>query len=469
MRPINPPITQVDAKAGYRVENYLTRASQVGRETMVVLAFSGGGTRAAAFSYGVLEFLRNTRIADAKGRSARLLDEVDIIASVSGGTFTALAYGLYGEKLFPDYETRFLKRNVQGELIGRAFSPLNWGKLSSSAWGRSDLAAELYDEILFNGATFGDLARAGGPIILPVTTDLATGARFPFHQGYFDIICSDLSAVPLSRAAAASSAVPVALSPITVNNYGGTCNWQLPPWAMPFVDSGNPPRPAARAIRTLQSATAYGDGKNRPYLHLVDGGVADNIGMRGVLDALEILEALQETGIRTPLDNLKRIVVFVVNSLSEPPTDWERNEEPPGSVPTLIKAAGTPIDLNSFESVELLKDTAARWRTMRLIKNSAAMAGNKDPAVAKTLHVPDAEIYVVDVSFARLKDKAEFDYFNALPTSFVLPPEAVDRLRAVAGTIINNSPEFLRLLKDLDAKVVAAPPPAGTSAPAAAQ
>ena len=180
--------------------------------------------------------------------------------------------------------------------------------------------------------------------------------------------------------------------------------------------------------------------------------------MRGVLDAVGILEALWETGIETPLDNVKRIVVFIVNSVSAPPTDWERTEAPPGTLPTLIKAAGTPIDVNSFESVEQLKDIAEYWRTMRLIKNSPAMSENKDPAVARSLHVPDAEIYAVNISFASLKDKAEFGYLNSLPTSFVLPPEAVDRLRAAARTIINNDPEFLRLMKDLDSKVVTAPP-----------
>ena len=36
----------------------------------------------------------------------------------------------------------------------------------------------------------------------------------------------------------------------------------------------------------------------------------------------------------------------------------------------------------------------------------------------------------------------------------MLEPEAVDRLRAAAGTIIMDSPEFKRLLKDFGAKVV---------------
>ena len=92
-----------------------------------------------------------------------MLDQVDIVTGVSGGAFTALAFGLYGDKLFNDYEQRFLKHNVEGKLIARTLSPANWGKLTSKGWGRSELAAELYDEILFNGATFGDLNRGAGP------------------------------------------------------------------------------------------------------------------------------------------------------------------------------------------------------------------------------------------------------------------------------------------------------------------
>jgi NTE family protein len=452
-RPINPPITQADPTSGYRFE---VRQAQVkNTDNLVVLAFSGGGTRAAAFSYGVLEFLRRTEVIGPKGNKRRLLDEVDVITGVSGGSFTALAYGLYGEKLFTEYEQRFLKHNVQGEIIARAFSPANWGKLGSTAWGRSELAAQLYDEILFNGATFGDLNRGTGPLILASATDISTGSRFVFSQRTFDTICSDLNAVALSRAAAASSAVPVVLSSVTLNNYGGTCKNTPPGWAKPFLESAEPPRPAARALRSLKAEQAFADSVHRPYLHLVDGGVSDNVGMRAVLDSLEILEALHEVGLPTPLDRVKRIVVFVVNSVSSPPTNWDESEDPPGTVDILVKAAGTPIDAFSYESVELLRDTAARWQTLRLIRKSAAYATNKDLAVAAALRVPDVEIYAIDVSFPALKDKAEFDYLNRLPTTFALPAEAVDRLRVAAGTIIMSSPEFQRLLNDVGARVVA--------------
>lgn len=461
-RPINPPITQADPSTGYRFETRQAQARD--KENLVILAFSGGGTRAAAFSYGVLEFLRRTEVVGPKGNKARLLDHVDIITGVSGGSFTALAYGLYGEKLFTDYEQRFLKRDVQGEIIARTFSPSNWGSLWSLGWGRSELAAQLYDEILFNGATFGDLNRGDGPLIVASATDISTGARFVFSQTTFDVICSDLSAVPLSRAAAASSAVPVVLSPVTIDNYGGTCNTRFPAWVTLFVDAAEPPRPAARAMRTLKDMQAYRDGVHRPYLHLVDGGVSDNVGMRAVLDALEIFQALHEVGAPTPLDHMRRIIVFIVNSLSSPPTNWDESEAPPGTVNILLKSAGVPIDRYSYEAVELLRDTAARWQTLRLIGNSAVMAANKDPAVAAAVRVPNAEIYAIDVSFPALKDKAELDYLNQQPTSFVLPAEAVDRLRAAAGTIILASPDFQRLLKDVGASVVADPSRTGTAA-----
>jgi len=47
-RPVNPPITQTDPRTGYRFEARQA-ASTNSKENLVILAFSGGGTRAAAF------------------------------------------------------------------------------------------------------------------------------------------------------------------------------------------------------------------------------------------------------------------------------------------------------------------------------------------------------------------------------------------------------------------------------------
>jgi len=179
---------------------------------------------------------------------------------------------------------------------------------------------------------------------------------------------------------------------------------------------------------------------------------------------LEFLEALHDKGIPTPLDQARRIIVFVVNSLSSPPTNWDESENPPGTIDILLKATGTPIDHYSFEAVEQLKDIAARWRTARELRKVAGCSVNKDLPICAAIRPPEAEVYAIDVSFAMLPDKAERDFLNLQPTSFVLPPEAVDRLRAAAGTIIQASPEFQRLLKDVGAKVVADPSANGAAA-----
>lgn len=463
-RPVNPPIAQADPGAGYRLA---TRQQYFKyQDTLVILAFSGGGTRAAAFSYGVLEFLRRAEIVGSSGEKVRLLDAVNVVTGVSGGSFTALAYGLYGDQLFADYEQRFLKRDVQGELIARAVNPVYWGKLGATGWGRSELAAELYDEILFNGATFADLGRGEGPLILASATSLSTGARLVFDQDDFDVMCSNLDAVRLSRAAAASSAVPVLLSAVTLNNYGGTCNYAVPPWLQLFAGPAGPPRLAARAKRQIDERLAFADGAHRPYIHLVDGGVSDNVGMRSVLTVLELMEAAQRAGVPTPLDRARRIVVFVVNSVSAPRTHWDESERSPGIVSTLLQAAGVPIDHYSHEAVELLKDTQARWQSLRRLRQSAAFANNTDPAITDDLKGPEVDLYAIDVSFAALQDKAEFEYLNGLPTTFVLPEEAVDRLRAAAGTIIMASPEFQRLLKEVGAKILPEPSVGSTNSPA---
>jgi len=416
-------------------------------EDLVILAFSGGGTRAAAFSYGVLEALRDIEVTSSSGRKTRMLDEVDVITGISGGSFTALGYGLYGEKLFDLFETSFLKRDVQSALIRRTLNPLNWSALLSSGWGRSDMAAQLYDEILFHDATFANLGRAGAPMIAVSATELTSGARIVFLPQNFDVMCADLSSFKLSRAAAASSAVPVVLSPITINNYGGQCDYHEPAWLKTFANQRNPPRPAGRILKRLQELEQLDDADEDRYFHLVDGGVSDNLGLRGVLDFLEAFEALRLAGRPTPLDHVRRIIVFVVNSASSPSFDWNEKENSPSALSILMKASGVPVDRYASESIELLRDIDARWTALRAIRDSAAFDKAKDPSVGWVANVPNADIYAIEVSFRVLTDKRERDYLNQLPTSFALPTEAVDRLRGAAQKIILGSPDFQQILK----------------------
>jgi len=462
-RPINPPTAEYEPDKTYRIERPSDNTED--NATLVVLAFSGGGTRAAAFSYGVLETLRDMEVQTRSGRHIRALDTVDVITGISGGSFTALAFGLYGDRLFDVYEAAFLKRDVQGELVRRALNPFNWPALGSTGWGRSELAADMYDEILFKGATFKDLRR-DGPRILVSATDLADGTRLIFNPENFDVLCTDLSSIRLARAAAASSAVPVVLSSITLDNHGGTCGYKLPSWANMFLDNPDPPRPASRTVKRLQELQAFADRETRRYIHPVDGGVSDNVGMRGVLDVLSTFEALHAAGLKTPYDHVRNIYILVVNSLATPPNDWGLRENPPALFDVLIKATGTPIDRYSYDTVETLRDIQARWASLREIRDAIKPYPELRAKLGAVMRAPDINIRVVEVSFSTLSDKAERDYLNTLPTSFVLDGESVDRLRGAARDAILASPEIKRLIANGALRMVGPGPRVGPSSAA---
>lgn len=457
-RTINPPITTPPQDTLYDFQRQGKTERQ--KKNLVLLSFSGGGTRAAAFSYGILESLKRTEIVNSEGEKVRFLDQIDAISGVSGGSFTALSYRLYGDRLFDEYETRFLKRDVQSALVWRGLNPLNWPALASTGWGRSEMAADYYDEILFDGKTFDEMNRNNGPFIAVSSTDITSGSRILFTPTNFEMMCTDLGSFRVARAAAASSAVPVVLSPLTINNYGGSCDMNMPKWSTPFLDVNNPPRPAARALERIRELRELMSGQE-PYLHLVDGAVSDNLGLRGVLDIINMLEAFKEAGYSTPLDHVERIIVIVVNATSTPKTDWARNEDGPSTLSIMVKASGVPIDRYSMEQIDQLKDTESRWRMMRLLKETPAIknAGAKstNPAIQYVRNSPNVKLYTINVSFSGIPDAKEREYLNQLPTSFVLDDEAVDRLRTGAHTALMNSPDFQKLIKDADVKIIEVP------------
>lgn len=401
-------------------------------ETLFLVAFSGGGTRAAAMSYGVLEELRRTAVPGAQPSRA-LIDDISVISSVSGGSFTAAAYALHGDQLFPSFETNFLKRDVQGKLVGKTFSPWNWPALGSPYYGRSDMAAEYYDRILFHGATFADLRQAQSPFVLINATEVSTGIQFWFTQDLFDNLCSDVSNYPLSRAVAASSAVPVALSPITLQNYAGSCDYVPPPWLRMrsslsdgIPDSGeNALGGRAREMARLR------DRENRPYLHLVDGGVADNLGLRPLLEGLATLESNADFRQGLRFETLKRVVLLSVNARSSPENDWDRRRSPPGIISLALAAPSITMDRYSRDTVDLM---GALVRQME--------GAVRDQAGGRIKFFP------IVLSFDNLPDPQERRYFLNVPTSFFLSDESVDRLREVGGRLLRNSPNFQALLKD---------------------
>lgn len=402
------------------------------QDIMLILTFSGGGTRAAALSYGVLKGLRDTNIPQ-RNRLVNLLSKVDVISGVSGGSFTAAYYGLFGENIFRDYEHVFLKQPVQSALIDNwLLTPSNWGKLGSDRFNRTDLAAEYYDSTIFEGKTFGEM-RADMPFIIINTTDISAGTAFSFTPETMRWICSDLDSYPVSRAVAASSAVPGAFTPITLKNHSG-CQ----PFSYQNTDVSPKMRRDAQALGVLK----YQDKKRFPYVHLVDGGVSDNLGIRAILHMVaqqggSFPQLLKTYGI----EKIKKVVVIAVNSSDDIPPRIAQTPADPGIEDTLSAVMTIQSRRYNTDTLDLLGEEMQKWKTQmrtgRCLRKGSANC--RTPA-----------FYLIELNLKQLP-KTMAEEASLYATSLELPEQQVDTLVYAGQFLLKNSPEFLRLVREIKA------------------
>lgn len=435
-----PRLEHWDATTGYRVD--LDRPDEEANRTFVILSFSGGGTRAAALSYGVLRALRDDTIGEG---GPRLLDEVDVISSVSGGSFTAGFFALRGENTFDDFESRFLYVDIEGRLKRLLFNPVNWFRLMSPYFSRIDLAAEYYDEKVFDHGTYGDLVKAEPrPYIVMNATSLASGDRFEFIQSQMDWLCADLSRFPVARAVAASSAFPGLLSPITLRNRTGSCGFEEPEWIeqtfLPEARS-NPPRRVYEAGRLV----ALSHVKREKWIHLIDGGVADNIGLRGPIWSMASLDPAWSVLQRMNLEETDRLVVIAVDAKTRKRNDLGEQRSTPDLITVLSSAATTPMDHYSFDTIELLGDYVDRANKDNALAAGCEGADLNCPPGAVFHRV---EYYPVHVQFDSETDPRLREYLLNLDTSFNLPAGDVTLLINEGAKLLRQNPTYQRLLKE---------------------
>ena len=190
-------------------------------------------------------------------------------------------------------------------------------------------------------------------------------------------------------------------------------------------------------------ANSYLDAQSRPFIHLVDGGVADNLAVRRLLDRALVggglRESFEEVGI--PRGSVRKLIVISVNSARDPANNIDQSDRVPGVrgvADTLLFGAGARATL---ETQEFLLDTARQWRED--LKSRSA-----DGADA---FAPDAEIHVVQVN---LRDAADGELRQRLlqtPTAFSISDEEVTRLIAAGRSVLQRSPDFQALKRSLGA------------------
>jgi NTE family protein len=450
---VNEQSRHFDSQSGYRFDA-LDPGSGNTDSLFVCLMFSGGGTRAAALSYGIMKALRDTDVR-VDGREERLLDEVDCISSVSGGSFTAAYYGLFRDRLFTDFRTRFLEQDIQGELAGRLFNPVNWVRLASPNFSRIDMAAELYDNDIFDHATFKRLQRNGRPFVILNATNLGADRRFDFTQEYFEALGSQLAPYRVARAVAASSAFPYLLTPISLVNYPVATGY-TPPWW--YKNAQTPADWYTQRYNAAKNLSVYLDKKNR-YIHLMDGGLSDNIGARAILDAMD------RGFIRTRINRgaIRHLVLIVVNARTQSADQLSRREKPPGFFTVAEKTATVAMDNYSFDSVTKLREALySRVQIQKDEQACTALLTEHCPRAPKPIpFAADIDPYVIEINFeaaGRIPGEDPQYYLN-LPTSFKLSKIQVAKLVTIAPRLLQAAPQYRCLLKVLAAEAEGRPRP----------
>ncbi len=421
-------IEQLNPQSGYRMKDVIKQQDS----NLILLMFSGGGSRAAALGYGVLEQFKHTPVKSGR-QAGNLLENIDLVYGVSGGSLLAAYFALQGADVIPKFENDFLKKNFQSEVINQILSFSNLPRLTSPQFGRGDLLQEQLNLALYRNATFADLAhKRKGPFAVISATDMNIGQKITFTQEFFDGLCLNLNDLEIARAVAASSSVPLIFSPLTLNNNGGNCNYTIPELAILEASESDGGLKSKNIEEVKNILSLYQNSKERPFIHLVDGGLTDNLGLSSLTDIYDVMG--QEKIYRKALESgLKRIVVINVNAQNEVTSEIDQSADVPGVTDVVNTIINVPIDRNTQITLRRFREFAEQWnKNMRKI-----------PA-------PDrVELHFVSLSLKDLPESPLRKEVLNISTSFYLPASDINKLKRAAQILLENSTEYRTMLKAL--------------------
>jgi NTE family protein len=412
-------------------------------DLMVGLAFSGGGTRAAAFSFGVLSEIERTRVPNRTGTTS-LLDRVNFISGVSGGSVLTAYYGLKKRAALADFRERFLLRNAE-ESLSTNVSPLSVVRAVAGGVNDSSKLARWLDANLFEGATFADMRRTRGPGVWINAADIYNRTTFVFGSAAFAALCSDLASYPIADAVAASAAVPVVFSPAVIKAYPQSCTDKPPEWIKRAQSNPN----TVPMLRAFADALARYHSGSMSYVKLLDGGLVDNFGLSGFTIARLLSDTPYGPMTKQEAVKLRRAIIIIVDAGRGPSGDWTQSVEGPGGTELMMAAADTAIDASVRASFTAFKSVMDEWQGA-LVRWRCGLSADERAklGVALDWNCRDLRFYISRVGFDQLGTERAAG-LNAVATRFTLPPEQVDALIAAGGDALRASQLFREFLAGL--------------------
>lgn len=440
-KPINQPL---DAPNQSLVE--ITPDSIGDGEVYVGLAFSGGGMRASAFAYGMIEELRAQ--GAITGTPDGLLDHVRLVSGVSGGSVTAAQLGLYGARGMDGYRERYLITNAEKYMANTLFNPITIAKgLSGGANGRKTFARYL-DEVLFKGQTFGDLRGRSKIKTWINATDIANNTPFLFSPETFDALCSDLSKMPVSEAVAASAAFPLVFTPVVLEAHQGKCTYKEPDW---LTTARNNPEATSAMKAYGRQLESYGDPDKVKFVKLLDGGITDNFGTTGL--AVERARALVPYAPMTPEEavRMKRMLFLVANAGVEADYGWTQKVGGPGGLGLGMSIATASMSAATRSGYDAMRGELRQWEG-ELIEWRCSLGPGEVRRLRGSLDgwdCTDLKLFIGQASFEGTPSDMR-DKLNKVPTRLKLKTDEVDLVIEAGRLATRSSPEFNGFLASLD-------------------
>jgi NTE family protein len=439
--PINQPFSANPAQANVELAPPATPGDS--DDMVVAMSFSGGGMRAAAFSYGVLNGFEQTQVPTRRG-PVSLLDRLDFLSGVSGGSTLAAYYGLRGRAGYADFKQRFLDVNAEEGLQ----TNLSLGNIARGLEGGVNDATAFpvwLDAHLYNHATFRDLLTQPGPRVWINASDIYNRTAFIFAPVTFSALCSDLANYPVSMAVAASAAVPVVFAPIVIQNFDGNCPIPLPSWVARVRNNPN----AAPLIKAYADALTRYRSDAIKYVKLLDGGLVDNYGLAGFTIAR--LASDTPFGPLAPQEavKLRRFLFIVADSGRDPSGNWAQTIPGPSGVDLIMATSDTATDSGAIGSYSAFDGTMSDWRnTLIRWRCGLSEADRKRFGAPPGWNCRDVQFFITRVAFDTLGPERAAA-LNAIETRFKLPPDQVNMLIAAGHDALQANPTFRAFLSSL--------------------
>jgi NTE family protein len=211
----------------------------------------------------------------------------------------------------------------------------------------------------------------------------------------------------------------------------------------------------------------------------MDGGLADNIGLRepelgiaGDDDGWGLQHSVRE-------GDVKRIVVIIVDAKPHEKPTLDESARPPNLISVLNASATNPMENYSAETVDLVREDFEQWdgaarnfdlrqqrvaeRCDQLSKEMCASSRSKDCEATHrtqcraTFYPPDTDrpvhpkLYRIHVRFRSIKDPELRAQLESTPTRLQLPRRDVDALIHAGNELLRSSEAYQTLLRDLEA------------------